>query len=284
MQVDKWLSMAFTAVEKLEVSLAERRRLRWQALELSAKHWHADEATEDEHLKANHVEHFAEVLIAAGEGIAVSVTAAKSKLSLMGIAGKNLAGRVAKLSRVRNTAAHPDLALASDIRQLLDKQQLESEGKHQGEQDEDEGSTTTGEQDTDASSSTGKASGGETPGDNSMFDDAGVEVKTAPRVPGGEADPSGDKVADKELRAGGSAEKPQEKTFDDDGKGDQHTEELATADQDSKELQDTEHCELAWGRLSPSTREGITATVELVPWHLRAEIRAQLIADSLAAG
>ena len=113
-----WLEMAFSAVLVAGVSASEQRRLRWQALELSAKLWHEDITTKAKRASGN-METFEEVLCAAGQGVKISVTAAKSKLRQFGLPGVHLASRVGKLSKAMNTDAHPDITLAKDIATLL---------------------------------------------------------------------------------------------------------------------------------------------------------------------
>ena len=47
-----------------------------------------------------------------------SITAAKAWLRTMGKPGEDIASRIGRLSRIRNTASHPDTALIEDIRRL----------------------------------------------------------------------------------------------------------------------------------------------------------------------
>ena len=48
----------------------------------------------------------------------LGISAAKESLRLLGAEGESLARRLARLSKVRNSAAHPDVALLADIRAL----------------------------------------------------------------------------------------------------------------------------------------------------------------------
>ena len=93
------------------------------------------------------------LLAGAGEAIGRKVGASSLKKQLMtrGDAGRALAARVGKFSKLRNTEAHPDVQLERDIKACLSSTdgQLTDEGAYGGPDDSD-GTVTTTDKDLDS--------------------------------------------------------------------------------------------------------------------------------------
>ena len=124
--------MCLSTISSAGLSSTEQRRMRWQALEVSARCWHGYMEVDVKVARdSDTLSRFEAVLRAAGGGSAVSVTEAKRKLRQHGPAGQALAARVSRLSKARNSSAHPDATLEAEIVALMSTSDgSESEKEH----------------------------------------------------------------------------------------------------------------------------------------------------------
>lgn len=112
------------------LSMAERRRLRWQAMEMTRGSASACGRDLDPPIKNEAGTFFETVLAHIGQLSAqtkVDVVLAKRLLRGFGADGAKLASRLGRLSQLRNRWAHPDVALLSDLDALW-------AGRHEREQ------------------------------------------------------------------------------------------------------------------------------------------------------
>lgn len=62
-----------------------------------------------------------EILVAAGSGKKTSITNAKERLRALGPEGAGLASRLSRLSKSRNSRAHPDTGLLEEVKRIIDR-------------------------------------------------------------------------------------------------------------------------------------------------------------------
>ena len=70
-----------------------------------------------------------ETLVAAGSGTKVRISQAKQILRARGPDGVGLAARLGRLSKARNSRAHPDVTLAAEVHELVSQDEHYDEPK-----------------------------------------------------------------------------------------------------------------------------------------------------------
>ena len=109
--------MAFTTIAKIDEPVAEKRRLKWQAMDISAKNWLAPAPTSTSPPGSPWADYMENLLLDAAAALNVDTkfTLPKLKQQLRIRGGDRLAGKLGTLSKMRNVEVHDLNTLCKEI-------------------------------------------------------------------------------------------------------------------------------------------------------------------------